>query len=112
MIPKPTNNIEAIDLIHTDSEIKLFKTLIQIILYILELLLEIDETHDFFEESEVISLTNLQDMLEKKILGKSNMLKILASKPQVAPLSDSKLNTAQNFENNLNRRKHNYELNL
>lgn len=112
MISKTTNKIEAIDLVHTDEQIKLFKILVQILLYILSLLMEIDEAHGFFEESETVSVSKFEDMLESKLSGKADISKILESKAQQFSLSDTKLNNVHNSENNLFRRKHNYELHL
>lgn len=112
MISKTTNKIETIDLVHTDEQIKLFKILVQILLYILNLLMEIDEVHGFFEESETASITKVEEMLNNKLSGKADMLKILESKPHHCSSSDTKLNNVHSSEINFKRRKHNYELNL
>ena len=112
MNAKTKSKIEIINLSHTDNELKIFKILIQILLYIIELLMEIDEVHGFFEESETASITKVEEMLKNKLSGKADMLKILESKPHHCSSSDTKSNNVHSSESNFKKRKHNYELNL
>lgn len=104
--------VEEINLKFTDSELQLINALIQMLLYLLTLIIDIDEDLGFLEQTEIDLLVKNEGMLQKRLAGKSNIHKILKTKSSILKHSNTSLNNGHTTEIYTRNKKGNYELNL
>ena len=107
-----TTMVEEINLLFTDNELKLIDNLIQILLYLVNLILDTDEALGFLEQAEADLLTQIEELLRNRLRGKPNNYAISSRKPHHPKESNTLLNGMSDSEINRKNRKCGYQMNF